>query len=314
MDTITIPPYLKQGDTIGMVCPAGYMPFEKAQTCIRILREWGFKVKVGKTLGNQHNYFSGTDKERLDDLQGMLDDMEVKAILCGRGGYGLSRIIDQIDFNAFTQNPKWIIGFSDITILHAHINSQLRIATLHAPMAAAFNDNGFENEYVQSLRQVIEGINYKYACSPHPLNKLGQADGELIGGNLSILAHLIGSRSAYTHTEGKILFLEDVDEYLYNIDRLLIQLKRNGLLDNLSGLILGGFTDLKDTTIPFGEDVYAIIHHHLRNYGYPVCFDFPVGHQTNNYALKVGAVHQLNVLPDRVELLYGWQFTSEMTF
>jgi muramoyltetrapeptide carboxypeptidase len=170
----TVPPYLKQGDTIGIVCPAGYMPFEKAETCIHTLQEWGYKVKIGKTLGNQSNYFSGTDKERLDDLQLMLDDPEIKAIFFGRGGYGLSRIIDEINFKAFTQNPKWIIGFSDITILHAHINQQFRIATLHAPMAAAFNDGGFDNEYVQSLRKTFEGINYKYACPPHKLNKIGQ--------------------------------------------------------------------------------------------------------------------------------------------
>ena len=310
----TIPPYLKQGDTIGIVCPAGYMPFEKAETCIRTLQEWGFKVKVGKTLGNQHNYFAGTDEERLRDLQMMLDDTDVKAILFGRGGYGLSRIIDDIDFNSFTQNPKWIIGFSDITILHAHINQQFKIATLHAPMAAAFNDGGFNNEYVQSLKKAFEGINYKYACNPHSLNKIGQGYGELIGGNLSIIAHLIGSKSAYTNTKGKILFLEDVGEYLYNIDRLFIQLKRNGILDNLSGLIIGGFTEMKDTIIPFGADVYTIIHHHLKNYHYPVSFGFPVGHQTNNYALKVGAVHQLSVSADQVELQYGWKFNTVIAF
>ena len=310
----TIPPYLKQGDTLGIVCPAGYMLYEKAETCIRTLQEWGYKVKVGKTLGNQHNYFSGTDEERLRDLQLMLDDTDVKAILFGRGGYGLSRIIDEIDFNSFTQNPKWIIGFSDITLLHAHISQQFKIATLHAPMAAAFNDGGFNNEYVQSLKKAFEGINYKYYSPTHSLNKIGQGYGELIGGNLSIIAHLIGSKSAYTNTKGKILFLEDVGEYLYNIDRLFIQLQRNGLLEELSGLIIGGFTDLKDTIIPFGEDVYSIIKHHLKNYHYPVCFGFPVGHQTNNYALKVGAVHQLNVAADKVELLYGWQFTAEMAF
>lgn len=311
---VTVPPYLKHGDTIGIICPAGYMPFEKAQTCIQLLQEWGYKVKIGKTLGNKFNYFSGTDKERLADLQEMLDDNEVKAILCARGGYGLSRIIDDINFEAFTQTPKWIIGFSDVTLLHAHIHKQFRIATLHAPMAAAFNEDGFKNEYVQSLKQSLEGINYKYACPTHKLNKMGETDGELIGGNLSIIAHLIGSKSSYTNTKGKILFLEDVGEYLYNIDRLFIQLKRNGLLDNLAGLIIGGFTDLKDTIIPFGEDVYSIINHHLTDYHYPVCFGFPVGHQTNNYALKVGAIHQLNVAPNQVELLYGWQFTTEMAF
>ena len=311
---ITIPPYLKQGDTIGIVCPSGFMPFEKAETCISVLQEWGFRVKVGNTLGNQYHYFSGTDKDRLDDLQSMLDDVEVKAILCARGGFGLSRLIDSLNFKVFVENPKWIIGFSDITILHAHINQRLRIATLHAPMAAAFNDGGFNNEYVLSLWKAIEGISYNYGCAPHLFNKIGRAEGELIGGNLTIIAHLIGTKSAYKNTKGKILFLEDVGEYLYSIDRLFIQLKRNGLLENLSGLIIGGFTDLKDTTIPYGEEVYTIISQHLQNYTYPVCFNFPVGHQTETYALKVGVLHQLQVANDSVELMYGRQFSAEMFF
>lgn len=301
-----IPPYLEQGDTVGIVCPSGYMPYEKAETCIATLHQWGFKVKVGKTLGNQYNYFSGTDEERLNDLQSMLDDIEIKAILCGRGGYGLSRIIDLINFDTFVQNPKWIIGFSDITLLHAHINQLFGIATLHSPMAAAFNDGGFENEYVGSLYKAIVGDNVSYTCPPHPLNKTGIAEGELIGGNLSLVAHLIGTQSAYKNTEGKILFLEDVGEYLYNIDRLFIQLKRSGLLDNLAGLIIGGFTDMKDTVIPFGSfggDVYSIINHHLSSYNYSVCFDFPVGHQTNNYALKVGGRYGLSVSEREVELM-----------
>ena len=295
------PPYLQQGDTIGIVCPSGYMPYKNAETCISTLKQWGFKVKVGNTLGSQFNYFSGSDEERLADLQSMLDDKTVKAILCGRGGYGLSRIIDSINFESFIQNPKWIIGFSDITILHAHINKQLGIATIHAPMAAAFNDGGFENEFVQSLRQVLVGEEISYSCAPHPLNKMGKVKGELIGGNLTIIAHLIGSESGYD-TDGKILFLEDVGEYLYNIDRLFIQLKRSGLLDNLAALVIGGFTDMKDTIIPYGSDVYSIIHQHLLSYDYPVCFGFPVGHQTNNYALKVGGIYQLNITDVEVVL------------
>ncbi len=311
---ITIPPYLKQGDTIGLVCPSGFMPYEKVETCISVLQEWGYKVKVGKTVGHQYHYFSGTDEERLTDLQAMLDDFEIKAILCARGGYGLSRLIDSINFKKFIDSPKWIIGFSDITILHAHINQQFRIATLHAPMSAAFNDGGFNNEYVLSLCKAIEGISYHYNCDPHPLNKIGRAEGELIGGNLSIITHLIGTKSVYKNTKGKLLFLEDVGEYLYNIDRLFVQLKRNGLLENLAGCIIGGFTDMKDTIIPYGEDVYTIIGQHLNDYSYPVCFDFPVGHQTENYAVKVGVLHQLQVAKDGVALLYGRHFSAEMFF
>ena len=287
------PPYLKKGDTIGIVCPAGYMPAAKAQTCIATLQQWGFKVKVGKTLGNRFNYFSGTDEERLDDLQQMLDDKNVQAILCGRGGYGLSRIIDKINFAAFKKNPKWIIGYSDITVLHAHLYTKLKTASLHSPMAAAFNDGGAKTEFVQSLKKAVTGKKTSYTCAPHHLNRKGIAEGELIGGNLALVCHLIGSADEFD-TRNKILFLEDVGEYIYNIDRMFMQLKRTGKLDKLAGLIIGGFTDLKDTTIPFGQNVYDLIFDKVAEYNYPVCFDFPVSHSEKNYALKVGVMHALN--------------------
>jgi muramoyltetrapeptide carboxypeptidase len=289
-----IPPYLKKGDTIGIVCPSGYMPYEKAATCISVLQQWGYKVETGKTLGNQFHYFSGTDTERLDDLQQMLDNPSIKAILCGRGGYGMSRIIDQLDFKKFKKNPKWLIGFSDITVLHGHVYNRFNIASLHSPMAAAFNDGESEKEFVLSLRKALQGKASSYTCAPHPLNRMGKTEGKLVGGNLSILAHLVGSRSSFK-TKGKILFIEDVGEYLYNVDRMMIQLKRAGMLDELAGLIIGGFTEMKDTTIPFGTDVYPAIHDHLKGYEYPVCFDFPVSHDKNNYALKIGVKHSLQI-------------------
>ena len=298
---ILIPPYLQEGDTIGIVCPAGYMPYAKAETCINTLQQWGFKVKVGKTLGNQFNYFSGTDAERLIDLQQMLDDVEVKAILCARGGYGLSRIIDDIDFKQFKESPKWIIGYSDITALHAHIYTKYKIASLHSPMAAAFNNSGGENEFVQSLRKAITGELYCYSCDKHLLNREGMAEGELIGGNLSLIVHLIGTVSDFD-TTNKILFLEDVGEYLYNIDRMLMQLKRAGKLEKLSALIVGGFTELKDTTIPFGQNIYDLIFDKVKEYNYPVCFDFPVSHTDKNHALKIGVKHQLSVSEKKVML------------
>src|SRR6266700_845111 len=193
---IKIPPYLQPGDTIGIVCPAGYMAREKAQTCVNVLLEWGYAVKTGKTLGGtSDNYFSGTDKERLNDFQQMLDDDEVKAILCARGGYGISRIIDSISFKRFKKNPKWIIGFSDVTILHSHIYTNYKIATLHAPMASAFNDEGYASEFVQSLKSAMEGKKAKYDCATHPFNRRGEAVGELVGGNLSLLAHITGTAS-----------------------------------------------------------------------------------------------------------------------
>ncbi len=298
---ITIPPYLKKGSTVGIVCPAGYMPLQRAQTCISTLQQWGYKVKAGKTLGAQFHYFSGTDEERWQDLQLMLDDVEINAVLCARGGYGVSRIIDALDFKQFKKTPKWIIGYSDITMLHAHIYSKLKIASLHSPMAGAFNNGGNENEFVQSLRKTLSGKKTNYSCVVHPLNKKGTAKGELIGGNLSLFAHLIGSSSAI-NTKNKILFLEDVGEYLYNADRMMMQLKRAGMLENLAGLIIGGFTEMKDTTVPFGQNIYDLIFDKAREYNYPVCFDFPVSHTERNYALKIGVMHRLSVAENKITL------------
>lgn len=299
---IKTPPYLVPGDTIGITCPAGYMAAAKAQTCIEVLQQWGYRVKVGSTLGSaSDNYFSGTDEERLQDFQDMLDDGSVKAILCGRGGYGMGRIIDRVSFKSFKKQPKWIIGFSDITVLHSHIYSNYGIASLHAPMAAAFNDEGYKNEYVQSLKQALEGKTARYQCDVHEFNHKGEAIGELVGGNLSLLAHLVGTPSDMK-TRGRILFLEDVGEYKYNVDRMLYQLKRAGKLDKLAGLVVGGFTDTKDTERPFGKPVYDIIHDLVAEYDYPICFNFPVSHEKENYALKVGVGYKLKVGKTKVTL------------
>jgi len=299
---IKTPPYLQPGDIIGIVCPSGYMPVERVSECIRVLNEeWGFRTKVGKTVGNQFNYFSGTDEERLRDLQEMLDDNDVKAILCARGGYGMSRIIDKISFRNFKKDPKWIIGFSDITVLHSHLYSNYYIASLHAPMAAAFNDAGYENQFVQSLRNALEGKKAKYTCDPHEFNKKGEAIGELVGGNLSLLAHLAGTDSD-SKTRGRILFIEDIGEYLYNIDRMMYQLKRSGKLSKLAGLIVGGFTDSKDTERPFGQTAYEIIRDVIRGYNYPVCFGFPVSHEKEKYALKIGVGYKLKVGKNKATL------------
>lgn len=299
---IKIPPYLKKGDTIGLVCPAGYMPVERVSECIRILNEeWGFTTKVGNTIGKQFNYFSGTDEERLADLQQMLDDDEVKTVFCARGGYGISRIIDRIDFSRFKKKPKWIIGFSDVTVLHSHIYRNYYIATLHAPMAAAFNDEGYKTEFVQSLKNTLEGKKIKYNCPPHEFNRKGEGIGELVGGNLSLLAHLVGTDSDLK-TRGRILFIEDTGEYLYNIDRMMRQLQRSGKLDKLAGLIVGGFTDMKDTERPYGQTVYEIIRDVVKEYKYPVCFGFPVSHEKENLALKIGVGYKLKVGKSKIIL------------
>lgn len=299
---ITIPPYLKKGDTIGIVAPAGYMPLEKMQTSIDVLESWGYNIQLGTTTHSaSENYFSGVDNERLTDLQKLMDDKNVHAIFCARGGYGISRIIDRINFKKFRKHPKWIIGFSDITVLHAHILANYKIATLHAPMAAAFNDGEFNNPYILSLKNALEGMPAQYECEGHAYNRFGEATGVLVGGNLCLLAHLTGSKSEVA-TKDRILFLEDVGEYLYNIDRMMLQLKRAGKLKKLSGLVIGGFTDSKDTERPFGKQAYDIIYEHVREYGYPVCFGFPVSHERENYALKVGGTFTLTVKEGEVLL------------
>ena len=297
---INIPPYLKKGDTIGITCPAGYMEAAKAQKCINTLQDWGFDVMVGKTLGSKSkNYFSGTDEQRRDELQAMLDDESIKAILCGRGGYGVGRIIDQLDFTKFKKKPKWIIGFSDITVLHAHLYTKIKVASLHAPMASAFIVG--ENEFIQSLHKAIMGRKGKYSCPPHPFNRKGSVSAELVGGNLSLLTHLTGTPSDI-NTKNKILFIEDVGEHIYNIDRMLYQLKRSGKLDNLAGLIVGGFTDMDDTDRPFGKKVYQLIQEIVEHYDYPVCFNFPVSHNKENYALKIGVQYRLTINKNKTTL------------
>jgi muramoyltetrapeptide carboxypeptidase len=298
---IKIPPYLKKGDTIGIVCPSGTLTAKKAATCISTLEAWGYKVKIGKTLGTQHHYFSATDEARAADMQDMLDDKKVQAVLCGRGGYGMSRIIDLLDFKKFTKHPKWVIGFSDITLLHNHCTEVLKTASLHAPMAAAFNNGQSNNEWVLSLKNALQGKKANYKAAPHALNRIGKTKGKLVGGNLTLVAHAIGSVSSLK-TKNTILFLEDIGEYKYNIDRMMLQLKRSGMLKNLAGLIVGGFTQTKDSDPAFGATAYEIIQAAVAEYNYPVCYDFPVSHDKENYALKHGIEYALEVTAKKVNL------------
>ena len=299
---IILPPFLKKNDTIGIVCPAGFMAAEKTDQCVRTLKTWGYQVKLGNTVGGASTtYFSGTDAERLADLQSMLDDDAIKAILFGRGGYGTGRIIDAIDFKKFKKNPKWIIGYSDITVLHAHLYKKYAISSLHASMAGAFNDEGYKNIYVQSLRNVIVGKKINYSCETHPFNKYGKARGVLVGGNLSLLVNIIGTPSDFK-TDNKILFIEDVGEYSYSVDRMMHQLKRSGKLSQLSGLVVGGFSDMKDTERPFGQTVWEIIQDAVSEYDYPVCFDFPISHTDKNFAVKIGIDYSLDVGAKKVVL------------
>lgn len=270
------------------------MPLDRAATCIQVLQQWGFAVQVGPTVGSQHHYFSGTDAQRLADLQTMLDDTNIKAILCARGGYGTSRIVDQLDWTVFKTAPKWIIGYSDVTVLHSFLNAQLHTASMHAPMAGAFNADGWKTPHVESLRLALLGQPYQYEATPHPLNRTGTATGALVGGNLSLMAHQVGTPSQ-VNTSGCILFLEDVGEYLYNIDRMLVQLSRAGMLKALAGLVVGGFTETKNTSEAFGQSLEEIFASHVAAYNYPVCYGFPVSHTPNNYCLRAGLQHRLEV-------------------
>lgn len=290
-----LPPPLKKNDLIGIICPGGFMETERVQDCIHLLQEWGYRVKVGKTVGgNSQTYFSGSDEERLADIQDMLDNEEVKAILCARGGYGLGRIIYKINFKKFKKSPKWIIGFSDNTVFHAYIPGRLKIATIHGPMAAAFSDEDKENAYLLSLKKLLSGKKTAYRVPSYDYNVTGTCTGELVGGNLALIAHLCGT-PADVQTKGKILFLEDIGEYLYNIDRMLYQLKHSGKFDHLAGLILGGFSDIKDTTRPFGKDILGLLQDIFKEYQVPICYHFPISHERENFPVVVGGQYELKV-------------------
>ncbi len=300
---ITVPPYLNPGDTIAITCPAGFMAYEKAAACIHALENAGFKVIPGETLGSSsENYFSAPDAKRLEELQHFLDDKEVDAILFGRGGYGTSRIIDQLKFRKFKKRPKWIAGFSDITILHTHLLNKLGIASIHGPMAAAFNEHNNENIYTGSLLNALTGVKASYEVAPHPLNRTGIAEGQVIGGNLALLSHAIGTDSDFK-TKDRIFFIEDIGECLYNIDRMLVHLVRAGKFKKPAAVLFGGFTDMRDTDRPFGTDIYGILSEKIAALECPVVFDFPVSHGKMNLALKQGMEYRLFVTKEGVKLM-----------
>lgn len=304
----TMPAYLQPGDTIGITSPAGYISLAEIQPAVQLLKEWGFNVAIGNTIGKRNFTFGGTDAERLTDLQQMLDNVNVKAILCARGGYGAIRIIDQLQWGAFEKQPKWVIGFSDITVLHAHINSKLHIASIHSKMCNSFPDvwaaaDEDQKATILSIKQALTGMPMRYTAVPHEANRLGTIKGILVGGNLKTIETLAASPSDIS-TANKILFVEDTGEYLYSIDRMFWNLKRSGKLDNLAGLIVGGFKERKESgSDEFGKNLQEIVLEKTAGYNYPICFNFPVGHQKVNYALKCGVAHQLKVAAAEVYLL-----------
>lgn len=296
----TIPDYLKKGDTIGITSPAGFITLEEIQPAVNKLKEWGYNITIGSSIGKRDFTFGGTDAERLNDFQQMMDDSNIKAILSARGGYGSVRIIDQLDFTNLQAQPKWIIGFSDLTVVHSHLNKNFGIASIHSKMCNSFPDDWSKAEPVQkssieSIRQCLSGEKMTYDIVPNINNKKGIAKGILVGGNLKTLESLAGSKSDI-NTKNKILFVEDTGEYLYSIDRMFWNLKRTGKLEHLKGLIVGGFKTKKDDEgESFGKTLEQIVLEKISGYTFPVCFDFPVGHQKNNVALKCGVTHTLQV-------------------
>jgi muramoyltetrapeptide carboxypeptidase len=290
MDIIS-PPALKKGNKIGIVAPARKISKEEIQFAVDTFEKWGLKVVYGKNLFGSENQYSGSDEQRTEDMQAMLDDESVHAIISARGGYGTLRIIDKLDFKKFRDKSKWIIGYSDITVLHSHIHQNFEIETLHATMPINFQK---DEESVETLRQLLFREKISYKIRSHPLNRKGKAEEILVGGNLSLLYALKGSKSGIS-TSGKILFIEDLDEYLYHIDRMMVSMKRAGKLSHLAGLIVGGMSDMKDNQVPFGKTAEEIIFDAVKEYDYPVCFGFQAGHTTKNLALPFGRRAKLNV-------------------
>jgi muramoyltetrapeptide carboxypeptidase len=287
-----MPPYLKSGDKVGIAAPARWIAEEDLGHFIKAIGDKGWNIQTG-SVHSKHNQYSGNDEERLADLQSMLDDPEIKAIICARGGYGTGRLLDRVDLNAFAEHPKWIAGFSDITALHSLILMKLGVAVLHSAMPYTLR-GGRDDKGMTSLFNALRGEYPVYEISADEHNRAGNAQGILLGGNLSVLYSMTGTPYQLP-TRGAILFLEDVDEYLYHIDRMMLNLRMSGMLDHLSGLIIGGMTDMHDNDIPFGKNAYEIIREAVEPYDFPVCFGFPAGHMIPNLTLALGREVNLEV-------------------
>ena len=289
--TMITPPYLQKGDTVAILATARKHIVKSMQPTIDLLESWGLHVVIGKSIGLEENQLAGSDEERAADLQEQLDNPNIKAIWCARGGYGTVRVVDLIDFTQFKKHPKWLVGFSDVTVLHNHLNT-MGYKSIHGIMPISLAKAS--PEAIESLRLSLFGQPLQYAIDPHPMNRFGKASGELVGGNLSILYSLLGSPSAID-CKDKILYIEDLDEYLYHIDRMMMNLKRNGCLESLKGIIVGSMTDMKDNDIPWGKNALEIVQDVTKKYNIPMIFNFPAGHIHDNRALILGNTVSIEV-------------------
>lgn len=294
-----IPSYVNKGDTILVIGTARARNEEAIQPAIKTLESWGLKVETGKNIFKKHHQFAGTDEERCSDLQWAINHKTAKAVLIAGGGYGTLRIIDKVNFKPLLKHPKWFIGYSDTTVIHCRLE-HMKMAAIHGTMAFQFLKN---KEATASVKDLLFGTKFRYKVPAHILNRKGSAEAEVVGGNLSLLYALSGSTDDLV-TKNKILFIEDLDEQLYHIDRMMLQLKRGGKLKGLRGLIVGGMSDMKDNAIPFGKNAEEIILEAVREYRYPVCFNFPAGHIERNMALYLGKKAKLTVTARGTTLQY----------
>ena len=292
--SLNIPKRLESGDTVAVIATARAVDGQAVKDGIQIIKSWGLQVIEGKSLFGRHHLFAGTDQQRLQDLQFALDHPKIKAIFCARGGYGTTRILDQLNWSGFQKFPKWICGFSDVTGLLCQVNA-LGYASMHSSMPQLFNQKNAQQDY-QSLKKALFDGEVTVTANPHALNQPGKAEGTLVGGNLSLLVHLINTRSDID-THGKILVIEDVDEYLYQLDRMMVQLVRCGKLTSIRGLVVGHLSKMKEGDLKFGTDAAGIISSHLSGSKIPVGFGFPVGHESPNRAIPMGINSQLQVTP-----------------
>lgn len=282
------PPYLREGDKIAIVAPAKKIAAERIENAVRIFESWGLRVVTGRNLLASNHYFAGTDEERAADFQEMLDDESVKAIICARGGYGTVRIIDMLDFSVFSKYPKWIVGYSDITVLHSHIARHFEVETIHAPMPLDYPKEKNDGS-VEYLRKALFGEQLNFEFTTDEASREGRTEAEIVGGNLSVLYSLTGSVSDLD-TDNRILFLEEVGENLYHLDRMMWSLKRAGKFRNIRALIIGHLSGMKDNndTTAFGKTSKEIITEVIKDYDFPVCYGFPAGHEKENLAFIHG--------------------------